>query len=100
MSLTQKAEQQLRAVGLTDFFEEDPEPWCILARETYTFVVKHFPDGAVVRPDDVASALRPLLDVHEGLGACLEEKKLKQRYWVSYFADWILDRTWPTIKTG
>ena len=98
MSLTQKAEQRLHAVGLVKYFEDDPEPWCKLARETYAFAVLRFPKGAVVRPDDVAGLLLPLVDVHVGLGDWLEAEKLKQRYWIAYFVDLILDRTWPTIK--
>lgn len=97
MSLTLKVEQSLMAVGLVEFFDEDPNPWHDLARETKEFVEGHFPDGATIRRDDVAVALVPLLEVHEDLGRCLQEKKLTQKYWVRYFADLIVDRTWASI---
>ena len=97
MSLTLKAEQMLIAVGLVEFFDDDPDSWRTLAKETYGFVVLHFGSDAVVRRDDVAGVLVPLLEVNEPLGACLQEKKLKQRYWIAHFADLILDRSWDTI---
>jgi hypothetical protein len=98
VSLTLKMEQSLTAAGLVDFFDQDPEPWKQLAAETKTFVKEHFPDGATIRRDDVAMALVPLLEVHENLAACMQEKKLTQKYWIRYFADLIVDRSWATIN--
>jgi hypothetical protein len=98
VSLTLRVEQMLVAAGLVGFFDEKPAPWHKLAKETRGFVVSHFPDGATVRPDDVAGALVPLLEVHEALGAYLQEHKLTQKYWIRYFADLIVDRSWSTIN--
>jgi len=98
MSLTQKAEQMLTAGKLVEFFNKDPKPWKKLAKETYTFVASHFPTGATVRQDDVALALVPLLDVNKALNNHLQQHRLTQRYWILYFADLILDRTWDTVN--
>ena|SRR6266446_5770476 len=98
MSLTLKAEQKLIAVGLVEFYDDNPNPWQTLARKTYTFMKSQFPSGATVRRDDVAEAMVTLLQVNESLEAFLQENKLKQLYWIRYFADLVLDRTWKTIK--
>ena len=98
MSLTQKAEQMLTAGKLIEFFDKDQKPWQQLAKETYVFVASHFPAGATVRQDDVALALIPLLDVNKSLNKHLQANRLTQRYWISHFADLILDRTWDTIN--
>lgn len=98
MSLTLRVEQRITAVGLVTFFDSKPAAWHKLADETYGFVRSHFPSGATIRPDDVAVALVPLLEVHEVLGAYLRENKLTQKYWIRDYADLIVDRAWPTIK--
>jgi len=99
MSLTRKAELALNDVGLVDFYKKDPRRWLRLVRETYAFVKSQFPSSAVVRRDDVAEALLPLLGVNESLREYLQENKLKQGYWITYFADLILDRNWNTVSS-
>jgi hypothetical protein len=98
MSLTLKVEQALLSAGLVEFFDDEPARWNTLARETHGFVKLHFPKGATIRPDDVAVALIPLLEVHEPLGKYLQANKLTQKYWIRNFADLIVDRTWATIN--
>jgi hypothetical protein len=99
MSLTRKAELALNDVGLLGFYNKDPKRWLRLVKETYAFVKSQFPSSAVVRPDDVAQALLPLLGINESLREYLQERKLKQAYWITYFADLILDRNWNTISS-
>jgi hypothetical protein len=53
-----------------------------------------------IRPDDVAKVLEPILEVNEDLRDYLSENKLKQKYWVSYFTDLVIDRTWGDITKG
>lgn len=98
MSLTLKAERRLKDVGLITLFDKGASRWKKLAKETYAFVKAHVPEDAVVRPDDVALALVPLLEVNEELDKALKEKKLKEQYWIRYFADLILERTWSGIS--
>jgi hypothetical protein len=31
---------------------------------------------------------------------CLNENKLKQKYWILYFTDLVIDRTWGDINKG
>lgn len=98
MALTLESEQRLRRVELTAFFEESREEWLKLAKETYEFMQTNFPEGVTIRRDDIAKALVPLLEVKESLIDCLNEKKLKQKYWISDFCDLIIDRTWQEIS--
>jgi hypothetical protein len=53
-----------------------------------------------VRPDDVAKALDPIIEVHEGLRDELNESKLTQKYWIAYFTDLVIDRCWKEITDG
>jgi hypothetical protein len=97
MALKLKVEQDLKKVGLIEVFEESRALWVGFAQRTYLHVRNNFPDNAAVRRDDVAEVLVPLLRVNEQLVGYLDEQKLKQKYWVSYFVDLILDRCWAEI---
>ncbi len=98
MAFTLEAEQRLKNVSLIEFFEKKTEKWELFAKKTYAFVGDNFPKGANVRQDDIAKALIPLLEVDTELGDCLNEKKLRQKYWIKDFADLIIDRKWDVIK--
>jgi hypothetical protein len=97
MALTLDIEQRLEDVGLIAFFNEDREPWKQLAKKTYDFLKGNFPEGSAIRPDDVAKALKPLVEVDEDLRSKLHESKLTQQYWILRFTDLIIDRTWNEI---
>ncbi len=94
MALTLESEQRLTKVNLVVLYNQSKAKWGRLAKQSYQFVAKNFPDGATVRMDDVAKALVPLLEVHEDLQNALSQKKLKQKYWIQDFGDLILDRAW------
>jgi hypothetical protein len=97
MALTFESEQRLKRVNLIKVFEGSKAGWKKLARQSYDFVKRNFPEGAAIRPDDVSKALVPLLEVNEQLINYLSSNKLKQKYWISDFCDLILDRAWKEI---
>ena len=97
--MTLRAEQQLDASGLIAFFENSRETWITAARDTHAFVKQSFPAGSKIRPDDVAKALLPVLEVNQDLRNQLDADRLKQKYWVSYFTDLVIDRCWDGIIT-
>jgi hypothetical protein len=51
----------------------------------------------VIRRDDVAKYLVPTLEVHEDLGDFLDGNKIRGKFWITFFADLIVDRTWDQI---
>jgi hypothetical protein len=61
-------------------------------------VKQNFPIGSKIRRDDVAKALKPVLEVNEALRDELAERKLRGKFWVLFFTDLIIDRTWDTIS--
>ena len=92
MALTLAAQQQLESASLIDLFEKDKVGWKAMAVHAHDFVKNNFPPGSTVRPDDVAKALIPVIEVSETLTNYLKKKQLRQKYWLMYFADYILDR--------
>jgi|SRR5947208_15509547 hypothetical protein len=100
MGLTQKKEQSLEAVGLIKFYGAKHAVWRALAKKSYDFFRGNLPADSRVRPDDVAKVLEPMAEVNKDLRHFLNEKKLKQKYWVSDFTDLVIDRTWGDISKG
>jgi hypothetical protein len=97
MALTLEAEQRLEAAGLVALFNQHKAVWKEAAKETKQFVKGNFPPGALIRRDDVAKALFPILEVNETLRTCLDENKLRGKFWIKDFVDLIIDKTWDHL---
>jgi hypothetical protein len=100
VALTLEAEQRLEAVGLVKFFSQHEQAWLNAARETKIFIAGNFPQGAIIRRDDVAKAFIPILEVNELLKEELNASKLRGKFWIKDFADLIIDKTWDRLKRG
>jgi len=98
MALTLEAEQRLEDVGLVAFFEQQQAQWLQSAQRMKTFCANNFPQGSKIRPDDVAKAFYPVLEVHEGFKDFREGQKLRGKFWIKDFADLIIDRTWGDLN--
>lgn len=98
MGLTLEAEQRLDDAGVADFFEDAREDWVATVRETKIFVENNFPEGALIRRDDVAKALFAIIEVHEGYKDFRNDAKLRAKYWIKDFADLLIDRTWEELE--
>jgi hypothetical protein len=97
MALTLEAEQRLDAAGLVGLFNQHKSTWKDAAKQTKQFVEGNFPTGALIRRDDVAKALFPILEVNETLRTCLDANKLRGKFWVKDFVDLIIDKTWDQL---
>jgi hypothetical protein len=97
MALTLDTEQKLESAGLINFFTEHEAIWRAIVKKGYDYLKGNFPHDSHVRPDDVAKVLLPLIEVDEDLRAYLNANKLTQKYWISYFTDLAIDRTWTQV---
>lgn len=98
MGLTVKMQQMLEAYGLDRLFEEHRDKFKEAAKRTHTFVTLSFPEDSTIRRDDVAEAMVSMLEVNEELQGSLALSKLKQKYWATYFAHYIVDKLWDEIS--
>lgn len=98
MALTLEAEQRLTDVGLVDFYVADQVSWLNTVQETKSFVKRNFPNGALIRRDDVAKALIPILEVHEAFKDFRNNEKLRGKFWIKDFVDLLIDRTWDNLN--
>lgn len=91
-------QQALEGYGLDLLFEEHRDQWLEAAKRTHTFVTVSFPPDSTIRRDDVAESMISMLEVNEELQNHLLLKKLKQKYWATYFAHYIVDNLWDEIS--
>lgn len=97
MALTLEAEQRMGDVGMVAFFAANEAAWLATVQATKDFITGNFPAGALIRHDDVAKALIPVLEVHQDLKQFREEQKLRGKFWIKDFADLLTDRTWDDL---
>jgi hypothetical protein len=97
MALTLEAEQRMEDVGVVKFYLEAEAEWLATVKATKAFVSGNFPEGALIRRDDVAKALIPILEVHEQFKDYRNTEKLRGKFWIKDFADLLIDRTWDQL---
>jgi hypothetical protein len=97
MALTLEAEQRMTDVGLVQFFTASQPAWLATVQATKNFVKGNFPAGSLIRHDDVAKGLVPILEVHEDFKQFRETEKLRGKFWIKDFADLLTDRTWNQL---
>ncbi len=100
MALTLEAEQRMEAVGMIAFYNANAASWLAVVKETKEFVTRNFPEGSLIRRDDVAKALIPVLEVNEDFQDFRNEQKLRPKYWIRDFADLLVDRSWDRLSGG
>ncbi len=99
MALTQKKLQSLKGKQLDRLYGQHIDHWTEKARSAYGYVSGNLPAGEQTRIDDVAEVLVPILAVDPLLTDVLQSKNLPQKYWVSYFCDYALERFWETLRS-
>jgi hypothetical protein len=97
MSLTLEEEQRLGDVGLIKLFDKNRDMWLSAARKAKSYVRENFPAKTLIRSDDVAKPLIPIMTVNEVLKDYLDSNKLRGRFWITFFVNLIIDRTWEQL---
>jgi hypothetical protein len=101
MSLTAEHFQRLQRVKLDEFFQKNKPVYQDLAKMAYDFAVKLVkPAAQKVRIDDVAAPLQLELSLNKQLTDYLASKRLTQKYWVSWFGDYVLDQLWKELSAS
>lgn len=99
MGLTARKSLALEDAGLDSFFAEERELWTEMASEAYNYTAEFVKDaGEPVRPDDLIPVLVPVLEVTQKLREFLAENRLRQKYWYTWFGEYIIDSLWDELN--
>lgn len=99
MGLTARKSLALEDAGLDGLFAEEKALWTEMATEAFTYTADFVKDaGEPVRPDDLIPVLVPVLEVTQKLREYLAEHRLRQKYWFTWFGEYIIDSLWDELS--
>lgn len=97
MSISLAIQQRLERVDLIGLYNEHETDWNMMAAKAHKFIEDNFPADYDVHPEDVCKALMPLMEVNDRVNDFINAKRLREKYWMKYFCDYILDQCWISI---
>jgi hypothetical protein len=100
MALNLEEYQRLKYASLLELYEQHESVWNQMAIEAYNYTKGYILPPAPVRPDDVVKALIPAISVSQKFIDYTHDKKLREKYWATWFADLILDACWKENVIG
>lgn len=101
MALTQVVRLRLESKGFNTLYDTHRQDWEKLAERARTLIGTEVA-GHQPTVDDIKKVLLPLVELNPHLRQFLTggKKQLTQRYWVTDFTDYVLDRVYqPALTT-
>ena len=95
MSLTLEKLHRLRDKGFVDLYQEHEDKWQEMVENAKQYAITFIGENERIRPGDIAEVIQNAVKVDLGFENHVKGRGLQQKYWVSFFADYILDRTYP-----
>ena len=95
MSLTLEKLHRLRGKGFDKLYDDHAAKWIEMAGNARTYAETFIADDETVRPGDISEIFRNAIKVDPHFEAHVKGK-LPQKYWVEWFADYILDKIYPS----
>lgn len=96
-TLTHRKLRELNDAGLVSFLDEDPAQWKAKAKHAYNATHAFIKE---IRPGDLVALLSAELEVTPALRDYMKRKGLRQKYWMHWFAELIIERFWPELTNG
>jgi len=99
MALKETVRLQLQKKGFFNLYDEYADDWVRLANDARELIAPLIENGQPT-VDDIKSVLLPLVELHKHFRGFMDNHpKLVQRYWGSYFTDYLLHRVYePTLR--
>jgi hypothetical protein len=93
MALTESKIKDLHDKAFDELYENHKAEWTALAKTAQKHAKENITGGKDPRPDDVAKALYPMLEVHEVLRAHQEEHHARAKRFVEWFVEYVIDQS-------
>jgi hypothetical protein len=98
MALTALKHTNLLDKGFDELYSDHDDLWLAKAQDAYDYAgLLVAPTGEPVRPDDVLVILDPAVELSPEFRTHMDEKRLTQKYWKTYFSEFILDLVWEAL---
>jgi hypothetical protein len=96
LSLTLEKLHRLRGKGFDKLYEDHDAKWIEMVNSGKTYAESFIVAGEKIRPGDISAIIQNAIKVDPQFEAHVKLKGLQQKYWVEYFADYILDQIYPS----
>jgi len=99
MALTEKVRIIVEGKGFQALYEDNEEIWNSLANDARDLISPQIQNGNPT-VDDIKLIALPLIELHGLYRTFMQEHpKLKEKYWIVYFTDYLLHRVYkPTLN--
>jgi hypothetical protein len=96
MAITTLKTEQIVDAGLSGLFANKKKHWLAYAKRAFDYMAQLVEQEAI-HPDDLIPVLVPALELDETLRDFLDENRLRQKYWFTNFAEYIVDELWDEL---
>lgn len=96
MAITTLKTEQVTDAELDKLFEKSKAHWLTQAKRAFKYMTQLIPEAAI-HPDDLIPSLVIALELDTKLTDYLDKNKLGQKYWFTYFAEYIVDEVWEEL---
>ncbi|MGB7134397.1 MAG: hypothetical protein WBD46_03875 [Acidobacteriaceae bacterium] len=95
MSIDTERLHRLKGKGFDKLYASSPEKYKGMAHTALKYAQACEPSGEQVKVGDVISVIQNAIKIDPAFEAHLKQKKLIQKFWVTYFAEYIVDQVFP-----
>lgn len=95
MSLTLERLHRLRSKGFETLYTEHEPQWREMVANAQEYARTFIDTQERIRPGDIEEILQNAIKVDTSFVAHVKAKGLQQKYWVVWFAEYILDQMYP-----
>ena len=93
MALTEKKIQDLGDKDFDKLYDNKKAAWTALAKTAQKHAKENICGGKEPRPDDVAKALIPMMEINEALRNHQEDNKARGKRYIEWFVEYVIDKS-------
>jgi hypothetical protein len=95
MSLDTEKLHKLRGKKFDDLYTKQPAKWKEMVEKARDYADTYIGDGEKLRIGDVVAVVQNAIKIDPEFEKHLQSRGLIQKYWVLYFAEYIIDQVYP-----
>lgn len=95
MSIDTERVHKLKGKGFDKLYESAPGKFREMAYTALKYAQTYQPEGEPLKIGDVVSVVQNAVRIDPAFEAHLKQKKLTQKFWLTYFSEFIIDKVFP-----
>ena len=95
MSLDTEKLHKLKGKKFDEMYQKHPDKWKEMVAKARDYAETFVAEGEKVRIGDVAAVVQNAIKIDPEFEQHLDKKSLTQKYWVIWFAEYIIDQVYP-----